>query len=174
MSAKDFLKEVGAVVSRDFLQNRSILSFEEYLELFLQGPHAQVRNAAQYLRDVLDHFGTEQVAHPAGKMRRFKLFDRHRRRARRAAWPARRKCRTRSTACSATSCAPGRINKLILLHGPNGSAKSTMVDALKRGMEHYSPRARGRAVQASTGSSRRRSWSRAASASATRCRRAAS
>ena len=56
MSAKDFLKEVGAVVSRDFLQDRSILSFEEYLELFLQGPQAQVRNSAQYLHDVLDHF----------------------------------------------------------------------------------------------------------------------
>ena len=42
MSAKDFLQEVGAVVSRDFLQDRSILSFEEYLELFLQGPHAHV------------------------------------------------------------------------------------------------------------------------------------
>ena len=62
MSAKDFLKETGAVVSRDFLQDRSILSFEEYLELFLQGPHSQVRNSAQYLRDVLDHFGTAPVS----------------------------------------------------------------------------------------------------------------
>ena len=34
MSAKDFLQEVGAVVSRDFLHDRSILSFEEYLELY--------------------------------------------------------------------------------------------------------------------------------------------
>ena len=76
MSAKDFLKEVGAVVSRDFLHDRSLLSFEEYLELFLQGPHAQVRNSAQYLHDVLDHFGTAPVEHhPAGPMRRFRLFD---------------------------------------------------------------------------------------------------
>ena len=72
MSAKDFIKEVGAVVSRDFLQDRSILSFEEYIELFLQGPHAQVRNSAQYLRDVFDHFGTAPVLqHPAGPLRRF-------------------------------------------------------------------------------------------------------
>jgi serine protein kinase len=32
----------------------------------------------------------------------------------------------------------GRTNRLILLHGPNGSAKSTFVACLQRGMEHYS------------------------------------
>jgi predicted Ser/Thr protein kinase len=32
----------------------------------------------------------------------------------------------------------GRVNKLILLHGPNGSAKSSIVSALVRGMEAYS------------------------------------
>src|SRR5262249_44360396 len=32
----------------------------------------------------------------------------------------------------------GRPNKLILLHGPNGSAKSTFIRCLGRGLEHYS------------------------------------
>src|SRR5437868_3309085 len=32
----------------------------------------------------------------------------------------------------------GRTNRLILLHGPNGSAKSTCIASLQRGMEHYS------------------------------------
>jgi predicted Ser/Thr protein kinase len=32
----------------------------------------------------------------------------------------------------------GRTNRLILLHGPNGSAKSTFVACLQRAMEHYS------------------------------------
>src|SRR6185369_15657531 len=32
----------------------------------------------------------------------------------------------------------GRPNKLILLHGPNGSAKSTFVRCLGRALEHYS------------------------------------
>ena len=108
MSAKDFLKEVGAVVSRDFLQDRSILSFEEYLELFLQGPHAQVRNSAQYLHDVLDRFGAAPVQHhPAGPMRRFKLYDLTDG-ERMGQWRGRRRSRTRSTGSWATSSAPGR------------------------------------------------------------------
>src|SRR5262249_18268383 len=32
----------------------------------------------------------------------------------------------------------GRVNKLILLHGPNGSAKSTFVSCLVRALEYYS------------------------------------
>src|SRR5262249_34549687 len=37
----------------------------------------------------------------------------------------------------------GRTNRLILLHGPNGSAKSTFVACLQRAMEHYSTLAEG-------------------------------
>src|SRR5690606_21939218 len=32
----------------------------------------------------------------------------------------------------------GRVNKLIVLHGPNGSAKSTFVDTIMRALEAYS------------------------------------
>ena len=143
MSAKDFLKETGAVVSRDFLQDRSILSFEEYLELFLQGPHAQVRNSAQYLKDVLDHFGTAPVQHhPAGPMRRFKLFDlTDGERMGRVA--GQEEVQNALYRLLGNFVRAGAVNKLILLHGPNGSAKSTLVDALKRGMELYSREPQG-------------------------------
>jgi predicted Ser/Thr protein kinase len=142
VSAKDFLKEVGAVVSRDFLQDRSILSFEEYLELFLQGPHAQVRNSAQYLHDVLDHFGTAPVQHPSGPMRRFKLFDlTDGERMGRVA--GQEEVQNALYRLLGNFVRAGAVNKLILLHGPNGSAKSTLVDALKRGMELYSREPQG-------------------------------
>ena len=87
-----------------------------------------------------------------------------------AASPARRRCRTPSTGCSATSCAPGASTSSSCCTAPTARAKSTIVDALKRGMEHYSQHARGRALHASTGSSRPRSWSRAPSASASKRR----
>ena len=37
-----------------------------------------------------------------------------------------------------TSCSEGAANKLVLLHGPNGSAKSTFVRCIGRALEHYS------------------------------------
>jgi serine protein kinase len=137
VSAKDFLREVGAVVNRDFLHDRSILSFEEYLELFLQAPRLQSRNSAQYLRDVMDHFGTTQVSHPAGPTRRFKLFDlTDGERAGRVA--GQEEVQNGLYRLLGNFVRAGAVNKLVLLHGPNGSAKSTIVDGLKRGMELYS------------------------------------
>src|SRR2546422_879006 len=41
----------------------------------------------------------------------------------------------------------GRVNRLILLHGPNGSAKSSIVNALKRAMEVYSRESAGALYQ---------------------------
>jgi predicted Ser/Thr protein kinase len=137
VSAKDFLKEVGAAVSRDFLHDRSILSFEEYLDLFYQHPRAQTRNSAEYLRDVMDHFGTEQVPHPTGPIRRFKLFDlTDGDRGGRVA--GQEEVQNALYRLLGNFVRAGTVNKVILLHGPNGSAKSTMVESLKRAMELYS------------------------------------
>ncbi len=137
MEAKRFLQLVGSEVSSDFVKNRSILSFEEYLNLFFQSPRLQARNAAQYLKDAIDHFGSEHVPHPTGKIRRFKVFDHHdgERDGRVAGQEEVQNAIYRLISNFVRS---GRINKLILLHGPNGSAKSTIVEALKRGMETYS------------------------------------
>ncbi len=137
MEAKRFLQAVGSEVTSDFVKNRSILSFEEYTHLFVQSPHKQARNAAQYLRDTIDFYGSEQVPHPTGQIRRFKIFDA----------PAgdrdgrvagQEEVQNAIYRLLGNFVRAGRINKLILLHGPNGSAKSTLVDALKRGMEQYS------------------------------------
>ncbi len=142
MEAKRFLQSVGSEVTSDFVKNRSILSFEEYLQLFVQAPARQARNAAQYLRDAMDHYGTEQVPHPTGTIRRFKIFDA----------PAgdrdgrvagQEEVQNAIYRLLGNFVRAGRINKLILLHGPNGSAKSTLVEALKRGMEHYSAQPEG-------------------------------
>ncbi|MCP3064409.1 serine protein kinase PrkA [Myxococcus sp. K38C18041901] len=137
MDAKGYLQEVGSQVNADFVKNRSILSFEEYLSLFLNDPKAQARNAAQYLRDVMDHFGTETVAHPTGSIRRFKVFDaQHNERDGRVA--GQEEVQNAIYRVLGNFVRAGRINKLIFLHGPNGSAKSSLVNALKSGMETYS------------------------------------
>ena len=140
MDAKRFLQEVGTEVSRDFTRNRTILSFEEYLKLFLSDPRAQARNSAQYLRDVMDHFGTEEVPHPTGKIRRFKLFDVAFADAteRDARVAGQEEVQNAVYRLLGNFVRAGRINKLVFMHGPNGSAKSSFVNALKMGMEAYS------------------------------------
>ena len=136
-SVKDLLAALGASVRDHFAGTRRMLSFAEYLELALADPARQLRGSAQYLVDCFDHYGTEQVKYPWGDIRRFKLFD--------CAW-AGGEGRLHGQEAAQNSLyralqgfvRDGGPNRLVLLHGPNGSAKSTLIRCVGRALEHYS------------------------------------
>lgn len=139
MDARRWLSTVGNGVKGAFVDSRSILSFDEYLQAFVEAPRQHARSSAQYVRDVLDHFGWEDRETPAGKVRRWLLFDlpfEPEARALRVA--GQEEVQAALYRAIGTFVRSGRVNKLILLHGPNGSAKSSIVSALVRGMEAYS------------------------------------
>jgi serine protein kinase len=139
MDARRWLSTVGKGVQGAFQENRSILSFDEWLAAFAEAPRLHARSAAQYLRDVLDHFGSEERETPVGRFRRWHLFDLPfdaEARAQRVAGQEEVQAALYRTL--GTFVRSGRVSKLILLHGPNGSAKSSLVSALFRGMEAYS------------------------------------
>jgi serine protein kinase len=139
MDARRWLSTVGNGVKGAFVESRSILSFDEYLQVFVDAPRLQARASAQYLRDVLDHFGSEERETPVGKVRRWLLFDLPFEPDARAARVAgHEEVQLALYRALGTFVRSGRVNKLVLLHGPNGSAKSSIVSALVRGMEAYS------------------------------------
>ncbi|CAN5706466.1 serine protein kinase [soil metagenome] len=134
---KDLLRGLGDSVRDDFTRNRRVLSYAEYLDLVVSEPTRQLRSAAQYIVDAFDHFGNSQVKYPWGEVRHFHLFD--------APWAngedrlfGQEHVQNAVYRVMRSFVQDGRPNKLILLHGPNGSAKSTFVRCLGRGMEHYS------------------------------------
>src|SRR5665213_905815 len=135
--AKDWLGQTTGEMRDNFARNRRVISFSEYLALFGTDPTQQLRSAGQYLRDVFDHFGTEPVKTPRGPMIRWRVFD--------CPWDAGKDALVGQEEVQAAVyrlvsnfAREGRTNRLILLHGPNCSAKSTFVACLQRGMEHYS------------------------------------
>jgi predicted Ser/Thr protein kinase len=134
---KDLLVELGAAVRDDFTRNRRVLSFAEYLNLVVAEPTRQLRSSTQYIVDCFDHYGTSMVKYPWGEVRRFHLFD--------APWDGgedrlfgQEAVQNSVYRVLRSFVQDGRPNKLILLHGPNGSAKSTFIRCLGRGLEHYS------------------------------------
>jgi len=135
--AKNWLSQATNEMRESFARNRRVISFGEYFTLFGTEARRQVRSAAQYLRDVFDHFGTDSVRTPRGPMIRWRLFD--------CPWDGGRDALMGQEEVQAAVyrlisnfAREGRTNRLILLHGPNGSAKSTFVACLQRAMEHYS------------------------------------
>ncbi len=139
---KGELERIGARVKERFEADKRVLSFGEYLDEFAAHPWRHTRDAARYLRDCFDFYGSYEVSHARGKVQRFRLFDLEFERdegltshdylvghehIQRAFYRA-----------LSNFVREGRANRLVLLHGPNGSAKSTFALCVMRALEHYS------------------------------------
>ena len=134
---KDLLGSLGAAVREDFTRNRRVMSYAEYVALVASEPTRQLRTATQYIVDCFDHYGSSVVNYPWGEVRRFHLFD--------APWAAgedrlfgQEVVQNQVYRVLRSFVQDGRPNKLVLLHGPNGSAKTTFIRCLGRALEHYS------------------------------------
>ena len=131
------LSSVKDKVQQSFLDNRTIMSFQEYFEVVLDKPEQHLRSSAQYVVDMMDHYGTVEVERPTGAVTRYKLFDMPFAEGEgRVAGQEDVQLAIHRTLSNFAR--EGRVNKLMLLHGPNGSAKSSLVRSLMAGMEDYS------------------------------------
>lgn len=126
---KKFISDLTQHVKQDFIIKKRVLSFEEYLGLVLSNPKVHTRNAAQYLVDCFKYFGMEQD--------HFSLFD----------CPfdegadhlvGQEEAQNEIFRILCRFARQGKVDHLILLHGPNGSAKSTLIACIARAMEFYS------------------------------------
>ena len=75
MSKVDFLAQLQDDFKTQFHKEKSLLSFDEYLTVVQNRPQSSLRDAAHYLRDIFDYFGTTDIQKPYGKLKRFQLFD---------------------------------------------------------------------------------------------------
>ena len=138
----DLLNAIGKTVQDQFRGSRRVLSFGEYLALVRENPRSQLRGAAQYLADMFEHFGWDDAPSPGRKDRRAKLFD--------APWAGgqgrlagHEEVQAAIHRSLRNFVRQGRVDRFLLLTGPNGSAKSTITEMMARGMESYSAQDEG-------------------------------
>ena len=137
----DRLKALAGAVADEFESTGRILSFDEWFELLCQDPAVHARASAGYIKDAFDHFGRRPVRTPSGHIDRFCLFDQdmdgwHR-------LVGQEEAQNELYEAIDGFVRLGRVNKLLLLVGPNGSAKSTMLESIQRALEVYSRTEKG-------------------------------
>ncbi len=117
-----------------------VLSFDEYVDAVGARPRQLLRDAARYVRDMFDHYGTREVRRPWGVATRWRLFDLPWEDAagRADALVGQEPLQRDVYVALSTFARQGRVNRLVLMHGPNGSAKSTFAACVMRAMEDYS------------------------------------
>lgn len=141
------LAQIGAVVRDRFESQKRVLSYDEYLALVAAQPWRYTRDAARYLRDCLDHYGTYDVPSAGRAVKRWRLFDLEFARDEAGDRDGRNghdflvgqeRLQADFYRILGNFVREGQVNRLVLLHGPNGSAKSTFAACLMRALEHYS------------------------------------
>ncbi len=106
-----------------------ILSFYDFFEIFKKNPVAHTRPSFAYLKDMMNYFGKDE----SGDFNLFKEDD-----PEAPAVYGQKRIQRQILQNLRNFEEEGFNNKLLLLVGPNGSAKSSLVKKLMKGAEEYS------------------------------------
>lgn len=118
-------------------------SFEDYLDIVKARPNV-CRNAYQRLFDLVMSFGTEEYTEYKKRIIRYKFFDDPFDNGKDAVFGIDVHLMKLVDVLRAAAMGYGAEKRVILLHGPVGSAKSTIARLLKKGLEWYSKQPEGR------------------------------
>jgi len=117
-------------------------SFDEYLDLVVKDPLV-TRNAYQRLYDMVLSYGQEEVVEHREKVTRYKFFSDPISNGRDGVFGLDRPLMRFVSVIKSAAMGYGTERRVLLLHGPVGSAKSTIARLLKKGLEVYSKTERG-------------------------------
>src|SRR5437899_3638130 len=112
-------------------------SLEDYLKLIQDSPRV-TRNAFQRIYDMILSYGIEEHVEHKKKSTRYRFFRDEMHNGRDAVYGNDQSLNHLLDIFKSASRNYGTERRVILLHGPVGSAKSTIVRLLKKGLEEYS------------------------------------
>src|SRR5436853_5184221 len=112
-------------------------SFEEYLNIVVEHPEV-TRTAYQRLYDMILSHGTEEMYENKERLTRYKFFTEFAARHADAIYGLDRPLMQLVNTFKSAAKGYGTERRVLLLHGPVGSSKSTIARLLKKGLEQYS------------------------------------
>jgi serine protein kinase len=144
MAATDLLGLIAA--RQDRAHYRDLLwegTFAEYLDMVREEPSI-ARNAYQRLYDLVESYGHDDFTEYKKAIRRYRFFDDPFGEGADAVFGIDIQLMKLVRVLRAAALSYGPEKRVLLLHGPVGSAKSTIARLLKKGLEHYSRTDAGR------------------------------
>jgi serine protein kinase len=112
-------------------------TFADYIEVVRREPKV-TRTAYQRLYDMILGFGTEEITVNKDKVSRYKFFDDPDNSGQDAIFGLEKTLANLVNILKSAAHRYGTERRVLLLHGPVGSSKSTIARLLKKGMESYS------------------------------------
>ena len=131
-----------AVDPKEFLELNWVGTFKDYLDLIYEFP-LTARNAHQRLYDMILSFQTEEYTRYKEKITRYRFFNDPFNGGKDAVYGLDLALMRLLRIFKSAAHGYGAEKRVLLLHGPVGSAKSTIVRLMKKGLESYSRRPEG-------------------------------
>ncbi len=135
---QDIVSLVAAGQDLDQFQKENwVGSFEQYLELVDQNPRI-TRNAFERIFDMISSYGVEDYERLREKRLHYNFFDDPLNNGLDAVYGLDDTLELLVNSLKSAAQGYGIEKRVLLLHGPVGSSKSTIARLLKKGLEHYS------------------------------------
>ena len=112
-------------------------SFGDYLDLVAEKPFV-IRNSFQRMYDLIMSYGYSESSDGKETLRQYHFFDDPLGKGRDAVFGLTRPLMNMVNHLKSAAHGFGVERRVLLLHGPVGSSKSTIVRMMKKGLEHYS------------------------------------
>ncbi len=123
--------------TQKFREQHKECTFYEYLEMVLANPRL-ARNAFQRVYDMVHHFGTDKYTYLKQDYVHYKFFDDPIDNGADAIYGLDSALMRLVEFFKSAAQGYGTDRRILLLHGPVGSSKSTIARLLKKGLERYS------------------------------------
>ena len=138
LSGASLLQFVGELQDRkQFQQLNWVGNISDYLELVADNPRV-TRNGFQRIYDMVMSYGTEEFIDAKKRLIRYKFFSDGSFDGEDAIFGLEIPLMRLVNFFKGAAKGYGTEKRVLLLHGPVGSSKSTIVRRLKKGLEHYS------------------------------------
>lgn len=137
-----FLEAIGRKTRDDYRDLKWEGSFNDYLSLAGEKPEV-IRNSYQRLYDMIMSYGRKKVSKGRSAPYRYAFFSDPENGGRDAVFGLEPTLSRLVDLFKSAAFGYGPERRILLLHGPVGSAKSTIVRQIKRGLERYSRKPEG-------------------------------
>ncbi len=133
-----FLEDIRRSALEDWKSVSWDGTFEEYMGgIVASNPVPHIRTSFQYMRDMFEFFGWEPREDAGDTFRHYKLFDDPIHGGKKAVFGLERTLEKLVNYIRAASLEEGK-ERIFVLSGPVGTAKTTIVDQIARGLEEFS------------------------------------
>ncbi|MHC4875367.1 MAG: PrkA family serine protein kinase [Planctomycetota bacterium] len=136
-NGRELLQSVASQQNLDAYQQEHWQgSFDDYLDIVRSNPEV-TRNAHQRLYDMVMSYGTYEIESGKDTLTRYTFFDDPMGEGQDAIFGLTRPLQALVNVFKSAALGYGAEKRVLLLHGPVGSSKSTIARLLKKGLERY-------------------------------------